>query len=110
MPNPKQSNIGISKDERGLLNLAKEYYEASQGACDWGYFLTDLCIGYLLQIGVAQQAERDVSQEYLWYTTCPECGENIRTMVTGKMPQALRTACPECDFDLILVFETGEGA
>ena len=106
VPNPNQSNIPVSKSERRVLDLAKERYERERGTCDWGDFLARLAVGSLLGAGIVAAVRAIENRNRAWTIECPHCHEEVRVVVSGRLPSAEVLQCPYCGLDVVVSYRT----
>lgn len=106
MPNPKQSNIPVSKSEREVLNIAKERYEQERGKCDWGDFLAGLAVGSLLGAGIVAAVREIGDRETAWSVECPHCHGELRVVASGRHPSAEVLQCAYCGLDFVVSYRT----
>lgn len=98
MPNPKQSNLPVSKSERQVLDFAKQRYEKQQnGHCDWGEFLTSMAVGFLATAGMLTViATMLQNQQSAYVVQCPYCGNQMRVAYRGTPPPSELVKCLYC--------------
>jgi len=103
MPNPNQSNLPVSKEERELLNIAKNKYEGEHGSGDWGKFLVGLAAGYLLSRGLAERAKVVKQGRGLqFHVHCPHCQNSTMLIVKGQPASADTIICPHCNQQFVV--------
>jgi|GEM_PF-3649925 len=104
MPNPTQSNIGVSKREREVLELAKKHYEQDRGEGDWGDFLAGLAVGSLVTAGVVAAIRAVENRDKAWAVECPHCYREVRVVVSGRVPSAEVIQCAYCGSDFVVSY------
>lgn len=106
MPNPKQSNLAVSKSEREVLDLAKQEYENQcNGHCDWGEFLTSMAFSFLVTAGMATVVATMLqNQQTAYVVQCPYCGSQMRVAYRGTPPPAELIKCLYCPQQFIVQY------
>lgn len=105
MPNPKQSNLPVSKSEREVLDLAKQEYEKRNGHADWGEFLTSMALRFLGTAGMLTViATMLQNQQTAYVVQCPHCGNHMRIAYRGMPPAAELINCLYCLQQFILQY------
>jgi predicted Zn finger-like uncharacterized protein len=106
MPNPKQSNLPVSKTEREVLDLAKQEYERRRnGHADWGEFLTSMALRFLATAGILTvMATMLQNQQTSYVVQCPHCGSQMRIAYRGMPPAAELIKCLYCPQQFIVQY------
>ena len=105
MPNPKQSNLPVSKSEREVLDLAKQEYEKRNGHADWGDFLTSMALGFLATAGMlTAMATMLQNQQTAYVVKCPHCEGQMRIAYRGMPPAAELIKCLYCQRQFIVQY------
>jgi hypothetical protein len=107
MPNPKQRNLPVDKDEGIELERSKQLYEKETGETgDWGKALGILTLGGLAALGIYALAKASKPTENSWQVTCPNtnCGNTFPIATAGPLPRLAQVTCPYCQTEIVVDF------
>jgi DNA-directed RNA polymerase subunit RPC12/RpoP len=113
MPNPRQRNIPVDKDEGIELERRKNLYEQKTGKTgDWGKALEVLTLGGLAALGIYALVKASKPTPTSWQVTCPnsKCRAIFPVATTGSPSRLAQIACPQCQTEMVVDFDaTGYG-
>lgn len=107
MPNPRQRNIPVDKDEGVELERRKQLYESKTGETgDWGKALGILTLGGLAALGIYALAKATQPTPTSWQITCPNnnCGASFPIAAAGSPPRLAQVTCPHCQTEIVVDF------
>lgn len=108
MPNPRQRNIPVDKDEGVELERRKNLYEQKTGqAGDWGKALEVLTLGGLTALGIYALVKASKPTPTSWQVTCPniKCRAVFPIATTGSPSRLAQIACPHCQTEMVVDFD-----
>ena len=107
MPNPRQRNIPVDKQEGAELQSRKELYERETGETgDWGKALGVLTLGGLAALGIYSLVKATQPTPKTWQVTCPNstCRMAFPVATSGSPPRLAQVACPYCQTEMVVDF------
>jgi len=111
MPNPRQRNIPVDKEEGAELQRRKELYEQKTGQTgDWGKALGILTLGGLAALGIYALVKATQPTPTTWQVTCPNsrCRAVFPVATTGSPPTLGQVACPYCQTEMVVDFGSAQ--
>jgi len=111
MPNPRQRNIPVDKDEGIELERRKRLLEEKTGQpADWGRALGILTLGGLAALGIYAWAKATRPTPTTWQVACPnsKCGAVFPVATSGSTPSLAQVACPCCQTEIVVDFGSVE--
>ncbi len=111
MPNPRQRNIPVDKQEGAELQRRKELYEEKTGETgDWGKALGVLTLGGLAALGIYAFVKATQPTPTTWQVTCPnsECRAIFPVAMSGLPPRLAQLACPNCQTEIVVDFGSAQ--
>lgn len=111
MPNPRQRNIPVDKDEGAELERRKQLYERETGETgDWGKALGILTLGGLAALGIYALVRATQPTPTTWQVTCPNsiCRAIFPVATSGSLPRLAQVACPYCQTEMVVDFGSAQ--
>lgn len=111
MPNPRQRNIPVDKDEGAELDRRKRLYEEETGDTgDWGKALGILTLGGLAALGIYALVQATQPTATTWQVTCPNvrCSAIFPVATTGSPTRLAQVACPYCQTEMVVDFGSAQ--
>lgn len=111
MPNPRQRNIPVDKQEGAELQRRKELYEQATGETgDWGKALGVLTLGGLAALGIYALVKASQPTPTTWQVTCAnsQCRAIFPVAITGSPPRLAQVACPYCQTEMVVDFGSAQ--
>ena len=111
MPNPRQHNIPVDKQEGAELQRRKDLYEQATGQTgDWGKALGILTLGGLAALGIYALVKATQPTPTTWQVTCPNatCRAIFPIATTGTPPRLAQVVCPYCHTEMVVDFDSAQ--